>query len=293
MSSRKWLPVAMTANQTQTGQRSQSARDHQRRRSARGDADDQRVRRVQARHRGVRVRGELDQAAAVVERRRRWRACRRSRGRGTSAAGRWAGGRTRRARSRLRAGSSCGGGGSLVPAEVDPEQCDPDDGELRVPVRARGEAVSSWEQLTSAGGRSRRARRWRSMSITFGRSRSARRIPVGEAADDLVGERNPNQIATCRAGRPAARRKRRRPLRRAHDRLHAWLRRAGSGGARYGIRERGGRRGDRAAGGRRRGDEEGGGCGLVAEAEEERRRDQEAGERSRRDGVDAHGQRAW
>ena len=59
-SSQKWLPVAITANQTQAGQSAQSAFAHQLRQTREEhDADDQRVGRVQARHRGVRVGGRL------------------------------------------------------------------------------------------------------------------------------------------------------------------------------------------------------------------------------------------
>ena len=67
-SSQKWLPVAITLNQTQAGQSSQIA--FAKRRSAdreEHETDDQRVRRVQARHRRVRIGGELDQPAAVIE----------------------------------------------------------------------------------------------------------------------------------------------------------------------------------------------------------------------------------
>ena len=56
-SSQKWLAVARTQNQTQAGQSAQTAFDHQCRRGAEEeDADDQRVRGVEARHRRVRVR---------------------------------------------------------------------------------------------------------------------------------------------------------------------------------------------------------------------------------------------
>ena len=56
MSSQKWLPVAITANQTHAGQSSQSAFAHQWRADERHrDTDDQGIGGVQARHRRVRV----------------------------------------------------------------------------------------------------------------------------------------------------------------------------------------------------------------------------------------------
>ena len=65
-SSQKWLPVAITANQTQAGQIAQIAFAHQCAADAEeDDADDQRVRGVQARHRRVRVRGQGDEPVAV------------------------------------------------------------------------------------------------------------------------------------------------------------------------------------------------------------------------------------
>ena len=64
-SSQKWLPVAITANQTQAGQTTQNAFAHQLRQTPKSTiADDQGVGRVQARHRGIGVRGELDEAVA-------------------------------------------------------------------------------------------------------------------------------------------------------------------------------------------------------------------------------------
>ena len=76
-SSQKWLPVAITLNQTQAGQSAQSdLRQLVAAEEREGDADDQRVGGVQARHRGIGIRGELDEAAAVVQGRRSSRACR-------------------------------------------------------------------------------------------------------------------------------------------------------------------------------------------------------------------------
>ena len=71
-SSQKWLPVAMTANQTQAGQSSQSTLKSAtcRTTDARTTPTISASARVEARHRRVRVRGELDEPAAVVERRR-------------------------------------------------------------------------------------------------------------------------------------------------------------------------------------------------------------------------------
>ena len=68
MSSQKWLPVAITANQTQTGQRSQSSLQPLRPDDeGEAHADDQRVGRVQARHGRVRVRVGADDPAVVVD----------------------------------------------------------------------------------------------------------------------------------------------------------------------------------------------------------------------------------
>ena len=68
MSSQKWFPVAITVNQTQAGQASQSTFAQRRRDDRRHhDADDERVGGVQARHRRVRVRRSRDRGARVVD----------------------------------------------------------------------------------------------------------------------------------------------------------------------------------------------------------------------------------
>ena len=93
------------------------------------DADDQRVGGVQARHRGVRVRGELTRPSRCWSTKPTPEQARR-RGRHEEVA--------ERGRSRSRAGSSCGSRTNcVVAAQVDPEHREADDRELGVPVRPR------------------------------------------------------------------------------------------------------------------------------------------------------------
>ena len=183
-SSQKWLPVAMTANQTQAGQIAQKSFAHQRRQTnASTIADDQRVGGVQARHRRVRVGGELDEAVLV--------------GSSTKPSPSSRGGavgisdvaeQADHVREQQRVAEARE---VVVPAQVEPEQREREDGELGGPVRPvreRREPVAAARR--TAGASARRAGREVRLEVDDLEAVRERLLgmPVGDAARELVGE---------------------------------------------------------------------------------------------------------
>ena len=156
------------------------------------DADDQRVERVQARHRRVRVRREGDEGRRVVDRR-----VRRER---VGEAG--VGEHPRRRRRQEHVADEpdqvpedqrvAEAREAVVRLEVDPEQRDPDDRELREPVRDRGrldQEAGALDERAAASARTSSARlRWKSMIHCAVRERVRDAAAVGEPARALVGE---------------------------------------------------------------------------------------------------------
>ena len=150
MSSQKWLPVAMTANQTHAGQseaeRLQPERPDE---EGEGDADDQRIRGMQARHGRIRIRAPPDDPALVADRKP-----------GEAVDEAEVGEHPRRRRRHEDVADEPDQVRQdqrvphplerLVPAQVDPEQDEPEDGELRLPVRPRGQG----QQQARTSGRS-------------------------------------------------------------------------------------------------------------------------------------------
>ena len=126
-SSQKWLPVAITENQTQAGQTAQSAFAHQR--PAHGEHDhahDQRVAGVEARHRRVRVGRQLHEAVPVLVDEADAEQPRRRRRHDDVPE------QADHVREQDRVAEA---DERVVPPEVDPEHGEPDDRELGVPVR--------------------------------------------------------------------------------------------------------------------------------------------------------------
>ena len=131
--------MPITANVTHAGHASQSdAREARPADGGHHDPDDERVHRVQAGHRCVLIGGKRDQPAVVADRpgldervaesplREHARGCRRHQDVAEEA-------------HEIRADEPVAEVGEpLVVPEVDPEQRDPDDGELREPVRVGG-----------------------------------------------------------------------------------------------------------------------------------------------------------
>ena len=213
MSSQKWLPVAMTANHTQLGQSVQSTFS-QRLCHERGEreADDERVGRMETRHRRIGIRRDLDQSASVVQRGRlRERV-------DEAVLGEHAG---RRCRERDVADEADHVRGEepvpharerLVSEEIDPEQRDPDDRELREPVRPVErveENAAGMDRDPLQVGLDQRVERPLDVDDGLPVAESLRRASIGDAASDLVDPEEPEPDAeleekvTPALGKPA------------------------------------------------------------------------------------------
>ena len=192
-SSQKWFPVAITENQTQTGHSCpEELEDRALADERERDPDDERVGGVQARHRRIRVGGELHDTVVVRADEAERREHPRRRGRHEDVADE---------PEHVREQDPVAEAVEVVVApHVDPEQGEPDDRELRVPVRPAdrgrepvrlvGDPLEG--ELVERVGVALDADHAQAVVERLGRR------AVGDSPHELVDSRKPNQIRSWR-----------------------------------------------------------------------------------------------